>query len=277
MNARFLLLVAALGTGLAAGGYHWQAQHTQARLESERARLVRDTAAERRLADETARQVAAAQGKLQAPIAERSTAPSSSPSPLAVNGTPTPRPKPSVVPNAELRGWQVQAYVSDQRLRFAALLDRVGFTAEKLQAFDRIIASCQQVTLDDTQPEALRRRARETRDAQLQELFGPDYAQWVEANRNEPARALVAEIVRQTFQSSGALTIAQAEELTRIVAQHRLAPAKEAGASQPRYDWDQIIADAHNLLADRQREDFIAAVTYRRTSEKMSAIAAKKP
>jgi hypothetical protein len=261
MNARLLILSAALVAAVAAGGYHWATR-------------------QRRLADETAGQVAVAESELQVLLAERtnrptavaSLAPRSSPE----GGTPAPRPKPAVAPpNPELRSWQVQAYVSDRRLRYAALLTRLGFTDEKRQAFDQIHAACQRVLLDETQPEAVRRQARATRDAQLKELFGPRYEQWVEAEQNDPARAIVAQIVRQTFQSSGALTTAQAEELTRLVAQHRLAPAKGA-AGLPRQDWDRIIADSQALLADRQREDFIAAIEFRRATEKMSAMAAKK-
>lgn len=203
--------------------------------------------------------------------ATAASAPQSSPESAA----PAARPKPAVAsPNPELRAWQVQAYVSDRRLRFAALLTRLGFTDEKRQAFDQIHAACQQVVLDETQPEAVRRQARETRDAQLKELFGARYEQWLEAERHDPARAVVAQIVQQTFQSSGALTTAQAEELTRLVAQHRLPPAK-GGGGMAGHDWDSIIADSQALLADRQREDFIAAVEYRRASEKMSAMAAK--
>jgi hypothetical protein len=121
-----------------------------------------------------------------------------------------------------------------------------------------------------------RQQARQARDTQLQELFGANYDQWIEANRHEPARAIVAQIVQQTFQSSGALTTAQADELTRIVAQHRIPLSKQTGARQFHYDWDQIITDAHSLLADRQREAFITAIEYRRASEAMSAMAAKQ-
>jgi hypothetical protein len=169
---------------------------------------------------------------------------------------------------------QLQAFVSEQRLRFTELLDRLHFTAENRQAFDRIHAAYQQVMLDDSKTDAARHQARETRDARLQELFGPNYDQWAEANRNQPARAIVAQIVQQTFQSAGALTTAQADELTRIVAQHRLSSQQTGGSQQ--YDWDRIITDAHPLLADRQREAFVTAVEYRRASEKMSAIAARK-
>jgi hypothetical protein len=279
MNARRLMLSAALVAAVAAGGYHWATSHTRSRLEIERAHAVSDAAEQRRLADETARQVAVAESELQVLLAERTNRPTAAASPAPRSspegGTPAPRPKPAVAPpNPELRSWQVQAYVSDRRLRYAALLTRLGFTGEKRQAFDQIHAACQRVLLDETQPEAVRRQARETRDVQLKELFGPRYEQWVEAEQNDPARAIVAQIVRQTFQSSGALTTAQAEELTRLVAQHRLAPAK--GAGSPGYDWDSIVGEAQHLLADRQRDDFIAAIEYRRASEKMSAMAAKK-
>ena len=281
MNARFLMLWAALTAAVAAGGYHWKTTNTRSRLETDRAHVLNEVAEKRRLTDETSRQVAVARSELQALLADRmnrlGSAASTGLRSSAGNGTPTPRPKPAVVPpNPELRRLQVQAFVSDQRLRFAALLNRLGFTTEKLQAFDRIQGSWQQVMLDDSQPEAVRQQARTTRDAQLRELFGPHYEFWVDANRNQPARAIVAQIVQQTFQSSGALTTAQAEELTRIVAQHRVPPSIEAGAGQPSYDWDRIISDAQSILADRQREDFIAAIEYRRASDKMAAMAAKK-
>ncbi len=281
MNARFLMLLTALAAAVAAGGYHWKLKQTRSSLETERARALHDMAERRRLADEALREVAVAQGELQALLADRMNRPGSA----AASGLrspsesrmPTPPPKPPVIPpNSELRRLQVQAFVSDQRLRYAGLLKRVGFTQEKLQVFDRILGSWQQVMLDNPQSEAVRQHARETRDTQLKELFGSHYEQWVDANRNEPARAIVAEIVQKTFQGSGALTTAQAEELTRIVAQHRIPPPKAPGGTSPGYDWDRIVSDAESLLADRQIDDFIAAIEYRRATDRMSAIAAKK-
>ena len=113
------------------------------------------------------------------------------------------------------------------------------------------------------------------REIALQQLFGGNHGLWLDANRNEPARAVVAQIVQQTFQCSGALTTAQADELTRIVAQHRIAAPKQTGGGQ-QYDWDHILIDARSLLDHRQHDGFISAVEYRRASEKMSAITAKK-
>jgi hypothetical protein len=281
MRARLLMFWSALTAAVAAGGYHWITINTRSRLEADRVSVLNDTAEKRRPADETLRQLTVAKTELQALLANRRKHVESAASPglrsSAGNGTPEPRPKPAgLLANPELRRWQLQAFVSDQRLRFAALLNRAGFYTEKLQAFDRIQSSWMQVMLDDSQTEAVRQQARATRDAQLKELFGPHYELWVDANRNQPARAIVAQIVQQTFQSSGALTMAQAEELTRIVAQHRVPPSKDAGGGQSGYDWDQIISDAQSILADRQREDFIAAIAYRRASEKMTAMAAKK-
>ena len=281
MNARSCLLLTALVAALAAGGYHWRAIHAQSRLESDVVRVVAETKAQRQQTTETSRQIATARDELQALLADRmnrgrpTTSPGLPASPP--RATTTPLAKSAVLPpNPELRRMQVQAFVSDQRLRFAGLLKRLGFTSEKLQAFDRIEGACQQVILDHTQTEVARQQARQTRDAQLAELFGVHHDQWIDANRNQPARAIVARIVEQTFQSSGALTTAQADELTRIVAQHHIPPAKEAGVTQPRYDWDRIIADAGTILADRQKEAFVTAVEYRRASDKMSAMAAKK-
>ncbi len=282
MNARLFTVSVALVAAVAAGGYHWKTSRTRSRLESDTARAVSAAAEQRQLADAASRQVAVAQGELQTLLADRANRPAaaasvaSRPAPEGGTSAPAPRPKATVgPPNPELRGLQVQAFVSDRRLRFAALLRRLDFTDEKLNTFDQIHATCQRVALDEGQPEAVRRQARETRDAQLKELFGPHYEQWVEAERNDPARAVVAQIVQQTFQSSGALTTAQAEELARIVAQHRLSSSKGA-AGLAGHDWDSIIRETQSLLADRQREDFIAAIEFRRASEKMSAMAAKK-
>lgn len=275
MNARFLLLSAALVAFVAAGAYHWTTTRAQSRLEAESASQSRDASAQRQLTDELSPQLAAAQAELRTLLSARANRPASPPARSAGN-PPAPRATPEVAPNPELRALQVQAYVSEQRLRFTALLTRLGFTAEKLQAFDRINEACQQAILEESQSEAARQQARATRDIRLQELFGPHYDDWLEANRHQPARALVAQIVQQTFQSSGALTTAQADELTRIVAGHRLDPAAAGSPGQSGYDWDRIISDSQTLLADRQQEDFIAAVEYRRASEKMSALAASK-
>lgn len=64
MKTRLLLLSAALVAAVAAGGYHWKTSHTRSRLEAARARAVSDAAEQRRLGDETARQVAVAEGEL---------------------------------------------------------------------------------------------------------------------------------------------------------------------------------------------------------------------
>jgi hypothetical protein len=275
MNARFLFLSAALVALVAAGAYHWTTTRTRSHLEAESSRLSREASAQRQFTDEVSQQLTVAQAGLQTQQAARATrsSPPSSHSPQPAT-TPAPRPTPPAAPpSSELRALQVQTHVAEQRLRFTALLIRLGFTAEKLQAFDRINDACQQVQLDESQSAAARQQARATRDAQLQELFGAHHDAWLDANRDQPARAVVAQIVQQTFQSSGALMAEQAHELTRIVARHRLdAPA--SGGHTP-YDWDKIITDAHPLLVDQQREDFIAAVAYRRASEKMSAMAAQ--
>jgi hypothetical protein len=171
---------------------------------------------------------------------------------------------------------QVQAFVSEQRLRFAGLLKQLGFTAEKLQGFDRIHADFQQVMLDDSSTNAARQQARQQRDAQLKELFGPAFEQWNDANRNQPARALVEQIVRQTFPGSGALTTAQADQLTRVVGQNRIPPSNPPAPGPARYDWERIVIDARSILAERQLADFEAAVQFRRASEEMAAMVAKK-
>ena len=281
MNVRSFVILAAAAAAVAAGLYHWKAIRAQSRMEADRSRVLADATEMRRLYAETSRQVVAARSELQGLIADRMKRPAPAPStgfsaPSTGATLASPTKSAAIAADPELRRLQVQAFVSDQRLRFAALLKRLGFTPEQVQQFDGIHGAYQQLMLDDAQTEVARQQARQARDAQLRELFGPAFDQWADANRNQPARAIVAQIVQQTFQSSGALTTAQADELTRIVGQHRIPPSKETGPGQTRYDWDQIITDAHSILADRQREDFIAAIEFRRASEKMSAMAAKK-
>ena len=107
----------------------------------------------------------------------------------------------------------------------------------------------------------------------MRALFGTQHEAWREANQQAMARGIVDGIIHQTFPSSGALNAAQADELTRIVAQHRLPPSGAGGPVS--FDWDRIIGEARTILADRQMEDFIAAVTHRRASDQMAAIAAQ--
>jgi hypothetical protein len=275
MNARSLVLSLAAVATLVAGLYHWQSRRTRARLDAERSGAEAAAAHARRLAAESSRQVVAARDELQALLAARASRPAS---PAATNAAPKPAPVKSAPASVEpeVRRLQVQAFVSEQRLRFAALLKRLGFTGEQLQRFDRIHAASQDVLLDPAQSEWARQQARQARDAQLKDLFGPSHDAWLDAQRSQPARAVVAEIVRQTFQSSGALTTAQADELARIVGQHRVVPPPGPAAGPARYDWDRIIADARSILADRQMHDFIAAVEFRRASEQMVALAAKR-
>lgn len=247
-------------------------------MELDRERMAAAIVEKRRLSAEESRRIVTARNELEAILAKRTNqpAPGSAVSAPATNNSPPPQLKPAAVaPNSELRQLQVQAHVSDQRLRFGALLDRLGFTSEQRQAFDRIQGAFQQAMVDEAQTATNRQAAPRMRDAQLKELFGANYEQWMNANRNGPARSVVNQIVQNTFQSSGALTTAQADELTQIVAQHRL-PAERESASQQRYDWDRIITDAQAILAERQRQDFVTAIEFRRASDRMSMMAAKK-
>lgn len=279
MNTRVSLLSLALVAGVAAGFYHWKTHETQAGLTAEFTRRQADAAEIRRRTDDTLRQVADARNELDALLAaraNRTVSPASAASDSPPTGESSSPKNADGMPSEELHRLQVQAFVSEQRLRFAALLKRLGFTSEQLQKFDGIHAAYQQAMLESPSTVSARQLARATGEAALRELFGPNFDQWVAANRDQPARAIVEQVVRQTFQGSGALTTSQADELTAIVARHRLAPAKETGAASPGYDWDQIIVGARAILADRQMDDFITAIDFRRTSEKMSAMAAKK-
>jgi hypothetical protein len=133
MNVRPFVISAAVALALAAGLYHWKAIRAQSRMDADRSRVLVEAAETRRNYDETSRQVAAARSELQALITARANRPTPSAgfSPSSVGTTPTPQAKSAVVAaDPELRRLQVSAFVSDQRLRFAALLKRLGFTLE---------------------------------------------------------------------------------------------------------------------------------------------------
>jgi hypothetical protein len=284
MNTRISILLLTLLAALAAGMYHVRAVRMQSRLQAGRVQLEAQILTFRREDEDSARQVATAEEDVQRIIADRANLARTLASvvqPSAVSGnTNTPTPAAlnlAHVQNSDLREWQLQAYISEQRLRYARFLKRLALTSENLQTFDRIQGAYRQVTADPSQSAAARQQALQTRDDKLEVLFGDKYEQWQEAQRNEPARSVVAQIVQQTFQGSGALTTAQAEELESIVAQHRLPAAPGLGRNHAGYDWDQIVAEARPLLADQQQKDFLVAIEYRRASEQMSAMASKKP
>ncbi len=266
MNRILIFSVAFLA--VLAGGYHWHVARTQTQIAADEHRLRREITAERQHLAALARDLDDARRERErnarasvpspaVPIAAKASAPSS----------PTAAPDPAVL---RLR---VQAFASDLRLRYASVLRRAGFDAEKLQAFDRIQTAYLEVTLDKSQDDAARAQARAQWDEQLRELFGDAHAQWLEATRNEPARTAVMQIVQQTFSAAGALTPMQVDELTPIFAAHRTPPTAQ---SDERYDWEPIIAASRDLLTPRQREAFIAAIDLRRATEKMNALARKK-
>jgi hypothetical protein len=285
MNTRTSILLIALLAVLAAGAYHVRAVHTQSRLQAGRVQMEAQAMTLRSADEDSARHVAAAEDDLQRLASDRESrteaAAASRAQSSAASGNdniPTPTAQ-SVgnVPKSDLLEWQVQAYISEQRLRYARLLKRLGLAPEDLHAFDRIQGAYRKLMVDPTQNAAARKQAAQTRDDQLKALFGANHEQWVEAQRNEPARFVVSQIVQQTFQGSGALTTTQAEELEQIVAQHRLPASAAPGGNRSGYDWDQIAAEAQSILADQQQKDFLVAIEYRRASEQMSAMAAKKP
>ncbi len=303
MKTRFLLWSLTAVVLSAAALFHIRASGQQAQLEAAALR-------ERTAALETQRQISASEEKsaaLRKQIAARTTerdranssatkstdnvAAATSPastSASAIPGTtngnapasstapaPASNAAPALVLSAELRQMQAQAYVSEQRLRLAALLKRQNFDATQLREFDRILTDYQLSLLDETRVTAAdREQALKLRDERLRPLFGSAFDQWTAATQNEPARLLVSQLVQQTFQSSGALTTDQASQLTNIVQARRTPASKDPTA--PRYDWDAILADARPLLAPRQLEDLTTALRLRRTNEQMSAMAKKK-
>ena len=270
-----LLAFAALGA-LVAVMQHLQSRSTRAALEHERLQLVAATQRAREEQVATKRQVEAARARAVAAAAKTNsgagpTIAADSEAGLPA-GPPTRPPVAPAQPDSELRRARVLTFAGEQRMQFSPLLYRLGFTPAQRQTFDRINEEYFQAMLDETLDAAGREVARGLRAEALRELFGSHHESWREANQQAMARGIVDGIVHQTFPSSGALNAAQADELTRIVAQHRLPASAARGPAT--FDWDRIIDEARTILADRQMEDFISAVSHRRASERMSALAA---
>lgn len=273
-----LLLALAALCSVVAIVQHLQSRQRRAALERERLRLLADTQSARALTAETTRQVEAERTRAAAAVtrpkvpAPASTPRAATPAASAANARPPATPASS---DPSLPPLRTQVFVSEQRMQFSALLHRLGFTSVQRQSFDRIQEEFHRAMLDETLDAAGRQRMRDARSAALRELFGANHEAWLEANRHQSARAIVDQIVHQTFPSSGALNAAQADELTRMVAQHR---TKGSAADRPDaadYDWERITAEARTILADRQLADFAAAVSYRRASDQMSTMAAQ--
>jgi len=271
MNARPLLAVLALAAAIAAAFIHWNARRDLAQLAVEAQRLDTERIAARRGNTGAERQLAADRKQLDDLLAERArrlAAPPASSSPPTASAGPRPA---TMTP--ELRRLQVQAFVSDQRLRYAGFLKHAGLDGTQLQAFDRIVGACQEVFLDPTQDSAARQEARRVRDAELEGLFGAGFEAWQEAARTEPARFKLSQIVQQMFASAGTLTTGQTTELTRVLAENRTPPS---GGMPEQYDWDAVIVSARSILSPAQHDAFATAVEFRRASEKMSALTARK-
>jgi len=271
-----LLLTFAALVALVAVMQHLQSRRTRAALERERLQLGDDTQRARAEQVATERQVEAARARVvpAAPRTNPGAGPTLAAAPDAGStaGTPARASVAPANPDPGLRRARILTFAGEQRMQFAPLLHRLGFTPAQRQAFDRINEEYYHAMLDEKVDAAGLEVARSVRAEALRELFGVQHETWREANQQAMARGIVDGIIHQTFPSSGALNAAQADELTRIVAHYRL-PA--SGARGPAtFDWDRIIEDARTILADRQMKDFISAVSHRRATEQMSALAA---
>lgn len=244
------------------------------------ARLAGLTTAERQRAEKiAATRTRLAERRKSTAIAEN-TAPARTE--VSASSGPTGGRMSSISESETLRELRVRAFVGQERLKFAAVLRQLGLTVEQLTRFDRIEAEYQEAVLDltsaakaegVTNPKEIASVGRDiaaTRDARLRELLGEGYAVWEEASRDLGARQTVAELLQQTFQSSGAPEIAQVDALTAIMKRRAQA---ETGA---RYDWDGIAADAANVLSGPRLEAFRAAVAVRSLADKMNRVAGRR-
>jgi hypothetical protein len=255
---------------LGAIGYHMITARAQAQIEMRLREIAPVLQQAQNELDGLRRQIVAAQRRAEEPSGARQSA---RPGGGEVSAA---EPKAVLTPAeiGHVRTLRVEAFVSEQRLRFAAFLRRTGLSAEQLIRFDAINTVYQETIADPAASRQARDAAAERRESELRALFGASYAHWQEENAMRPAIDVVTRIVQQTFQSSGALTAAQADELTRIVARHANARV-QSGPYQPRYDWDRVVEEAGGLLTAQQLTDLQTAIEYRRASDEMNAIASR--
>lgn len=182
----------------------------------------------------------------------------------------------------ELRQASVQAYVDDQKVAYGGLLKKLGLTPKQLDRFNAIQAEAQTRRLDfavavsegriaPNSPEsaAFQTEAQKWEEDGLRDLFGPAYVQWTGQLQNLRSRRLVSEIVQHTFSYSGALSRAQADQLTVLLDSH-----KQTENGRTSYDWDGIFREATPILTPEQLDGFKSGVEHRLVSTQMNAIAA---
>jgi hypothetical protein len=182
----------------------------------------------------------------------------------------------------QLRELDIKAYVDSQRLKYGKL----GLTAEQLQKFDAIQAEYEGRVLDlaietqaghlapnDPALAAKRQQIAQMQDAELQELFGPAYAQWKEDNIVPPERMLVAQVAQLALGGSGNFPDNEVGQLTSIVMTNRRPGTYPTMAAS--YDWDAIAAQATAILNPEQDEGFKNGIEIFLAESRMRELTAK--
>lgn len=282
MKLRLVLLPAALGVALAAGLFHVRAARAMQAQNVERELARQQLAALRRESTELARQADALRQKRAALRQAPPPAPAKTAAP-AKRALETKSDAVVIADTPELRQLRVRSFVSEQHTNFAGLFQRLGLSVEQLRRFDAIQteyaqsfldvqSSASEQALSGSGTNELLQHAKDTRDAQLREVFGASFDAWQEANRTIGPRSQVRRMLEQMYPSAGPVENARSEQLIAIVASHAQ-PTHGIGVV---YDWDAIGAEAETVLSGTQLTAFKDAAAWQRLSTQMAAVAARK-
>jgi cell division protein FtsB len=284
MKLRLVLLPTALVIAVVSGLFHVRAVRTMRAQQAEHELTQQQIAALHRESTELARQAEALRQRLAALRQEpppAAAAPTKAAS-AAKRSLETKSDAVVIADTPELRTLRVRSFVSEQHTKFAGLFQRLGLSVEQLHRFDAIQAEYAQGFLDvqssaseqglnGSDTNELLQHARDTRDAQLREVFGASFEAWQEANRTIGPRTQVRRMLEQMYPSAGPVENSRSEQLIAIVASH----AQPHGIGVI-YNWDAIGAEAESVLSGTQLTAFKDAAAWQRLSTEMAAVAARK-
>jgi hypothetical protein len=109
---------------------------------------------------------------------------------------------------------------------------------------------------------------RKWEDEAYRDLFGAAYPQWIEELQNLSSRQVVNSIVQSTFSASGALSGAQADQLTALLVRN-----KSTENGRIRYDWESILREAAPVLTPEQLDGFKSGVEFTIATAEMNLLA----
>jgi len=175
-----------------------------------------------------------------------------------------------VAKDPKLRSSYLRALSDERQVQFAGLFAKLGFTAEQREKFAQAEGAYQEGMLDmaaaaadqgiawsDPSIDRIKSELSGTLDDQLKTLFGANYDQWTDTNMTANSRAIVGQVLQRTYDGPGAISGAEADQLTSILANNnaRYRPGQRP-VDPTSYNWDAVLAQASGILTPAQLAAF---------------------